>query len=95
MIDMVTNLVKVVRIDNKIATHIALHSENTWSSRYPRQRSLKQTQVASECIKQCIGKSLQVLSTLHPAAGILDAQQLVDIAIANAVYATRVHSIVH
>jgi hypothetical protein len=38
---------------------------------------------------QTIGKSLRVLSTLHPQAGILDAQQLVDNAIANAVYVTR------
>ena len=36
IIDMVTNLVEVVRIDNKSAAHVALHFENTWLSRYPR-----------------------------------------------------------
>jgi transposase InsO family protein len=36
MIDMVTNLVEVVRIDNKSAAHVAMHFENTWLSRYPR-----------------------------------------------------------
>jgi hypothetical protein len=36
MIDMVTNLVEVVRIDNKTSAHIALHFENTWLSLYPR-----------------------------------------------------------
>ena len=36
MIDMVTNLVEVVRIDNKSAAHVAMHFENTWLSKYPR-----------------------------------------------------------
>jgi hypothetical protein len=36
MIDMVTNLVEIVRIDNKSAAHVAMHFENTWLSRYPR-----------------------------------------------------------
>jgi RNase H-like domain found in reverse transcriptase/Integrase zinc binding domain/Reverse transcriptase (RNA-dependent DNA polymerase) len=35
MIDMVTNLVEVVRINNKTAANVALHFENTWLSRYP------------------------------------------------------------
>ncbi len=37
---------------------------------------------------QTIRNTLQVLSTLHPPAGIQDARQLVDPVIANAVYAT-------
>jgi transposase InsO family protein len=36
MIDMVTNLVEIVRIDNKSAAHVAMHFENTWLSRYPK-----------------------------------------------------------
>jgi transposase InsO family protein len=36
MIDMVTNLVEVVRVLKKTAAHIALQFENTWLSRYPR-----------------------------------------------------------
>jgi transposase InsO family protein len=36
MIDMVTNLVEVVRVHNKTAAHVAMQFENTWLSRYPR-----------------------------------------------------------
>jgi transposase InsO family protein len=34
--DMVTNLVEVIRIDNKSAAHVAMNFENTWLSRNPR-----------------------------------------------------------
>jgi hypothetical protein len=40
MIDMVANLVEVVRIDNKTAAHVAHHFENTWLSRFPRPTHL-------------------------------------------------------
>jgi transposase InsO family protein len=120
MIDMVTNLVEVVRIDNKTAAHVALHFENTWLSRYPRPMHLiydqggeftgyafqsmlsrlhihrhpvsaKHPQANSVCerMHQTVGNSLRVLSTLHPPEGIQDARQLVDTAVADAVYATR------
>ncbi|GAX16309.1 hypothetical protein FisN_35Hu008 [Fistulifera solaris] len=36
MIDPVTNLVELVRIDNKQSEHVAMHFENTWLSRYPK-----------------------------------------------------------
>ena len=36
IIDMVTNLVELVRIDNKSSEHVTMHFENTWLSRYPR-----------------------------------------------------------
>ena len=36
MIDMVTNLVELVRIEDKTAQHVAMQFENTWLSRYPR-----------------------------------------------------------
>jgi transposase InsO family protein len=40
MIDMVTSLVEVVRIDNKTTAHVALQFENTWLSRYPRPQNI-------------------------------------------------------
>ena len=120
MIDMVTNLVEVVRLNNKTAAHVALHFENAWLARYPRpihliydqggeftgyqfQRMLtrhhihrhpitaKNPQANSVCerMHQTIGNTLRVLSTLNPPEGLEDALQLVDTAIANAVYATR------
>ena len=36
MIDMVTNLVELVRIENKTSHHVAMKFETTWLSRYPR-----------------------------------------------------------
>ena len=35
VIDFVTNLAELVRIDNKTSAHVALQFKNTWSSRYP------------------------------------------------------------
>ena len=40
IIDMVTNLVEIKRIDNKTAAHVALQFENTWLARYPRPVNL-------------------------------------------------------
>lgn len=36
MIDPVTQLVELVRVDSKDSEHIAMHFENTWLSRYPK-----------------------------------------------------------
>jgi transposase InsO family protein len=36
IIDMVSNLVELVRIDNTTAAHVAIQFENTWLARYPR-----------------------------------------------------------
>jgi transposase InsO family protein len=36
IIDTVTNLVEVIRLNNKTSAHVALQFENTWLSRYPR-----------------------------------------------------------
>ena len=36
IIDVVTNLVELVRIDNKSSAHVAMHFENTWLLQYPR-----------------------------------------------------------
>jgi hypothetical protein len=38
---------------------------------------------------QSIGNSLRVLSALQPPVGVVDANQMIDTALANAVYATR------
>jgi hypothetical protein len=120
IIDMVTNLVEVVRLNNKSSAHVALQFENTWLARYPLpqhcvydqggefigwpfQQVLQRHQIAGhpttsknpqansvcERMHQSIGNSLRVLSTLQPPQGIADANQLVDTAIANAVFASR------
>ena len=36
IIDTVTNLVELVRLDNKTSAHVALQFQNTWLARYPR-----------------------------------------------------------
>jgi transposase InsO family protein len=120
IIDMVTNLVEIVRIDKKTAAHVAMHFENTWLSRYPRPlncihdqggefigyefremldehhindrpTSAKNPQANSVCerMHQAIGNTLRILSTMDPPRGSTNAKQLVDTAIADAVYATR------
>ena len=120
IIDMVTNLVEVSRIDNKSAAHVAMHFENTWLSRYPRPMNCihdqggeftgfdfrnmldrhgivdrpttaKNPQANSVCerMHQAIGNTLRVLSTMDPPEGTTSARQLVETAIADAVYATR------
>ena len=120
IIDMVTNLVEAVRIDNKTSAHIALQFENTWLSRYPRPMNVihdqggeftgddfqyrlevhdihstpitsKNPQANSVCerMHQSIGNTLRVLQTLEKPRGVGSAKQLVDTAIADAVYATR------
>jgi transposase InsO family protein len=120
MIDMVTNLVEVVRLSNKTAAHVAMQFENNWLSRYPRPQNVihdqggeftgyeflhrlhvhnirdrtttaKNPQANSVCerMHQAIGNTLRVLSTMAPPQGATQAEQLVDTAIADAVYATR------
>jgi transposase InsO family protein len=117
---MVTNLIEVIRIDNKSAVHVAMHFENTWLSRYPRpmncihdqggeftgfdfrdmldrhgivdrSTTAKNPQANSICerMHQAIGNTLRVLSTMNPPRGTTSARQLVDTAVADAVYATR------
>ena len=36
IIDTVTNLVEIIRLDNHSAVHVALHFENMWLSHYPK-----------------------------------------------------------
>ena len=125
IIDTVTNLVEIVRLDNHSAAHVALHFENTWLSRYPKpvsciydqggeftgfhfQQMLKHNNIKAQPIlaknpqanaickwmHQSIGNTLWAFNTLQPPVGITNTQQLVDTAIANAVFAARatVHS---
>ena len=120
VIDLVTNLVEVVRITNKSAAHVGLAFENSWLSRYPLPVSVvydqggefvgnafqetlrrhningqpitaKNPQANSVCerMHQVIGNALRALSTLNPPAGAEDANQLMDTAIANAMFAHR------
>eukprot|EP00957_Ditylum_brightwellii_P184548 14055540-Ditylum_brightwellii.AAC.1 len=35
-IDLVSNLAKIIRIDNKTSEHVAQRFENSWLARYPR-----------------------------------------------------------
>eukprot|EP00957_Ditylum_brightwellii_P044318 3362572-Ditylum_brightwellii.AAC.1 len=35
-IDPVTNLVEMIRLDNKMSEHVAHQFENVWLARYPR-----------------------------------------------------------
>ena len=39
IIDLVTNLIEVVRLDNKTDEHVALQFTNTWLARYPKPAS--------------------------------------------------------
>jgi transposase InsO family protein len=120
IIDLVTNLVELVRLDNKTSDHVALQFVNTWLARYPRPTSCvydqggeftgfafqamldrhnihrrpttaknPQANVICERMHQSVGNSLRVLRRWIPPAGITDARQLVDTALANAMYATR------
>jgi transposase InsO family protein len=120
MVDVVTNLVEIVRVNNKTAAHIAWQFEQAWLSRYPRpiyvlhdqggefmgyafKRRLaalgiiprpttpKNPRANSICerMHQVVGNTLRVLSTMNPPEGVDQAVQLIDTAIADAVYATR------
>jgi transposase InsO family protein len=119
-IDTVTNLVELVRIDNKSSAHVAMHLENCWFSRYPLplrciydqgtefigwpfqsllQRhgvqsvptSVKNPQANAICerMHQAVGNALRVFTSQHPPQNIETAKQLVDMALSNAMYATR------
>jgi transposase InsO family protein len=120
IIDTVTSLTEIVRLQEHTAVHTALMFENTWLSRYPRpshclhdqggefmgyafQQMLLRNQIQQgtaasknpqanaicERMHQVVGNSLRVLSTMNPPAGITEANQLVDTAIANAMFAHR------
>jgi hypothetical protein len=120
IIDTVTGLTEIVRVNDQSAAQSALMFENTWLSRYPRPSqcqhdqgkefvgnafqqmlirngihdnptSSRNPQANSICerMHQVIGNALRVLSTMNPPEGIVEATQLVDTAIANAMFAHR------
>lgn len=120
IIDLVTNLVEIVRINSKDCRNVTLQFENAWLARYPRPQtvvhdqgteftgadfqnnlrllgieprsiSAKNPQANAVCerMHQTIGNSLRVLVTLDHPFDQASAEQLVDTAIANAVYAHR------
>lgn len=120
IIDTVTNLVELVRLDNKTSAHVALCFENTWLARYPRplfctydqggefigwpfQQLLQRHGIHGQCaswknpqanavcerMHQTVGNSLRAMTTMNPPAGIEHANQLVDTALANCMFATR------
>jgi hypothetical protein len=120
IIDLVTNLVELVRLDNKTAAHVATKFINTWLARYPKPisciydqgpefygwafynmldrydierhpTSTKNPQANAICerMHQSVGNSLRILRKWTPPAGVIDANTLVDSALANAMYAMR------
>lgn len=120
IIDMVTNLVELVRLSNKTSDHVSMHFMNTWLARYPkpvsciydqggeftgwgfqsmlenndiqrRPTTAKNPQANAICerMHQAVGNSLRVLRTMNPPAGVNTPEALVDMALANAMYATR------
>jgi transposase InsO family protein len=120
VIDTVTNLAELIRLDNKSSAHVSMQFENCWLSRYPRPTnciydqgkefigwpfqhtlrrhgikgrptSVKNPQANAICerMHQAAGNTLRVLSTLNPPQGIDSAERLVDMALANTMFATR------
>jgi transposase InsO family protein len=124
IIDMVTILVEVVRIENKSSATVAFHFENTWLAQYPRPlscsihdtgteftgadfksmlarhgirdkvMSAKNPQANAVCEQMhqsAIGNTLRrVLQSMeNPPEGIVRGRDMVDTAIANAMYAAR------
>ena len=116
IIDLVTNLVEIIRLQNKTCAHVTQQFENAWLARYPRPQtvihdqggeftgfefqnhgihahpiSAKNPQANAVCerMHQTIGNSLRVLELVQHPFNLEQAQQIVDTAIANAVYAHR------
>jgi hypothetical protein len=55
----------------------------------PTSAKSPQANLVCKCMHQAIGNTLCILSTMDPPRGSTKAKQLVDTAIANAVYTTR------
>ena len=120
IIDPVTNLVELIRLNNMTAQHVGLQFENTWLARYPKPQyciydqgteftgygflnvlarhnirgrpiTTKNPQANAICerMHQTVGNALRAMSTLQPPAGVETANQMVDTALANCMYATR------
>lgn len=125
IIDTTTNLVELVRLEDKTAAHVARKFEQTWLARYPKptvcihdqggefigyafRNMLQQYRITAqvttaknpqanalcERMHQTVGNTLRAMHSMNPPDGIASATQLVDMALANCLYATRatVHS---
>jgi hypothetical protein len=120
IIDLVTNLVELVRINSKKSRDVTFAFVNTWLARYPKpvsciydqgteftgyefQDMLERTDIEKrmttaknpqsnaicERMHQSVGNSLRTLRNWHPPLeNLISARQLVDNALANAMYAT-------
>jgi hypothetical protein len=119
-IDTVSNLVEVVRIENKSAAHVGMMFENLWLSRYPKPErcvhdnggefigadfirmltrcgvkdvptTIKNPQANSICerMHQSAGNVIRTLTHAQPAQDILQANQVVDNALATTMHAIR------
>jgi len=64
-IDTVTNLVELVRLDNKSSAHVALQFNNTWLSKYPRPMQCTYDQGG-----EFIGYPFQQMLARHRIKGI-------------------------
>jgi transposase InsO family protein len=120
IINLVTNLVKIVHVTNKMSSALTAHFVNAWLACYPKpmscehdpgsefigwnfQEMLHCNNIQSCCtttknpqpnaickqMHQSVGNSLRVLRQWNPPAGLNNAHALVDVALANAMYATR------
>jgi len=116
----VTNLVEIIRLDNKTAAHAGQQFNNAWLSRYPlpshciydqgtefvgyafqqvlanhgiqrHPTTVKNPQANAICerMHQAVGNSLRTLTSLKPPDGLVEARQVLDTALANAMYAHR------
>jgi transposase InsO family protein len=120
IIDLVTNLVEIVHVNNTTSAAVTAHFINAWLARYPKpiscvhdpgseflgwnfQEMLHCNNILSCCtttknpqanvickqMHQSVSNSLRVLKQWNPPAGLNDAHALVDVALADAMYATR------
>ena len=119
-IDPVTNLVEMIRLERKTASHVSQQFANVWLSRYPRpnkcihdnggefigwefQHFLQQVGIEDkpttsrnpqanavcERMHQTVANILRTTLATQPPVNILQANQLVENALATAVHATR------
>jgi hypothetical protein len=92
IIDLVTHLIEIVRVNNTTTATVAAHFGNAWFTRYPTRLDCytvttynlvaRQRRITSKCI-HC------VLRQCNPSRGLNDADALVDATLANAMYAMR------
>ncbi len=72
-----------------IGWHFQQMLQNNGIHSHPTSSKNPQANTICEHIHQSIGNNLRALTTLNPPQGIEDANQLIDTAIANTIFATR------